>query len=48
MGHITYQRILECAQCGKTPEDGEAMWDMCGAYYCEDCVDNIGEVEEDD
>lgn len=41
MGHRTTQRILECAQCEETPEDGAYLWDMCGKYYCEKCVDNI-------
>ncbi len=39
MGHRTRQRILVCAVCDKTPEDGEPLWEMCGEYWCEDCCD---------
>jgi len=46
MGYRTTQRILECAQCKETPDDGEYLWEMCGSYYCEKCVDNIEEVPE--
>ncbi len=46
MGHRTTQRVLTCHQCKRTPEDGEHLWDMCGYYYCADCVDNIEDDEE--
>lgn len=45
MGHRTYQRILECSQCGRTPEDGEPMWQMGSEYWCEDCC-NKDESDE--
>jgi len=38
MGHRTTQRILECGDCGRTPEDGENMWEMCGKYICATCI----------
>lgn len=48
MGYRTTQRILECAICGRTPEDGEYLWEMAGEYWCEDCVDKDNESQEDD
>jgi len=39
MGHRTTQRILQCSQCKETPEDGDYLWEMCGEYLCEDCVE---------
>ena len=39
MGHRTYQRILECAICGGTPDDGEPMWEMGSDFWCEQCCD---------
>lgn len=39
MGRRTIQRILECGDCGRTPEDGERMWEMCGKYICTNCID---------
>ena len=49
MGHRTTQRILECGECGRTPDDGEYMWEMCGEYICVSCInkdececDNLG------
>jgi len=38
MGNKTYQRILVCGDCGRTPDDGEPMWEMCGEYICEQCI----------
>jgi hypothetical protein len=46
MGLKTYQRILECGDCGRIPDDGEPMWEMCGQYICETCIDK-DEDEED-
>jgi len=53
MGYMTIQRILECNDCERIPEDGEPLWEMCGVYICQDCIDkddedeivNVGEVE---
>ena len=39
MGQRTTQRILECVSCLRTPEDGEYLWEMCGDYICEKCID---------
>ena len=39
MGHRTIQRILECANCKTTPDDGEYLWEMCGDFLCEKCVE---------
>jgi len=39
MGQRTTQRILVCSECDNTPKDGEYLWDMCGEYVCEDCID---------
>lgn len=39
MGHRTTQRILDCSDCGCTPEDGEYLWEMCGKYICASCID---------
>jgi hypothetical protein len=38
MGHRITQHIRVCSECGRTPEDGEYMWDMCGEWVCEECV----------
>jgi hypothetical protein len=46
MGRRVTQRILECAICEKTPEDGEYLWEMCGEYWCEECCDKDHEAEE--
>ena len=40
MGQRTYQRILTCSECGKTPNDGEPMWEMSGEYWCKSCCEN--------
>ena len=37
MGHKFIQRIHECAECGRTPDDGEPMWDMPDGPWCEEC-----------
>ena len=39
MGHRITQRILECANCKTTPEDGEYLWEMCGDHLCAECVE---------
>ena len=48
MGQRTTQRILECDDCGRTPEDGEYMWEMCGKYICSTCIDKEEEDEEEE
>lgn len=40
MGQRTTQRILECAICKTTPDDGEYLWEMSGEHWCESCCDN--------
>lgn len=40
MGHKVIQRILECDCCGRIPDDGENLWEMCGKYICETCFDD--------
>ena len=47
MGHRTTQRILDCAICGRTPDDGEYLWEMCGEYWCADCVDKGHDEPQD-
>ena len=46
MGQRVRQTIYECADCGRTPEDGEHMWFMCGKPICKDCVDEDEEEQE--
>lgn len=50
MGHRTTQRILKCAICGRIPDDGEYLWEMCGEYWCGECVDDnaTGREPEDE
>jgi hypothetical protein len=38
MGARITQRIYICDVCGKTPEDGEHLWNMCNKVICEDCI----------
>lgn len=45
MGNRVIQRIHECSTCGRTPDDGEYLWEMCGEYVCEKCVDKEDEQE---
>ncbi len=47
MGHRTTQRILECDDCRRIPDDGEYMWEMCGRYICKDCIDKEEESNEE-
>jgi len=47
MGNRITQRVFQCGICGKTPDDGEYMWEMCGEYWCEDCCENDNEVENE-
>lgn len=46
MGHRVMQRILECAICGRVPEDGEFMWEMAGEYWCAPCCDEVDEEND--
>lgn len=48
VGNKVYQRILECGWCGRTPEDGEPMWEMSGEYVCETCLDDEDGDDEPD
>ncbi len=45
MGHRVTQRILECSDCGRTPDDGEYMWEMCREYICKECIDKEEEPD---
>lgn len=47
MGHRFTQRICECAVCGRTPEDGEYMWEMGNEQWCYNCA-NQGDIEEEE
>ena len=39
MGHRVTQTIRICADCEQTPDNGEYLWEMCGDYICEPCID---------
>ena len=39
MGRKITQRIYVCSLCGKIPDDGEHLWEMCGEYWCKDCAE---------
>jgi hypothetical protein len=45
MGQRITQRILECGECGRTPDDGEYLWEMCGEYICSECIDKSDDNE---
>ena len=47
MGQKTYQRILQCSECGDTPNDGEPLWEMGGDHWCEDCCNKDEDEEEE-
>jgi hypothetical protein len=47
MGRRITQRIIICDDCGRTPEDGEYIWEMAGEYICENCIDKDEEDKED-
>lgn len=40
MGHRIVQKIHECQQCGKIPEDGETLWEMGTEIWCDECANN--------
>ncbi len=50
MGQRLTQRILTCDDCGRTPEDGENLWEMYNGsgceYICENCIDNCIDKEQ--
>jgi len=48
MGHRITQRILEFAVCGTIPDDGDYMWEMSEAYWCESCCDQEREEDKTD
>lgn len=41
MGHRITQRIYTCDICGKTPKNGESMWEMGYEVWCKECCDKI-------
>jgi len=47
MGHRITQRIHECSQCSKIPEDGEYMWYMGDEIWCEECCDKEEDEDEE-
>ena len=47
MGRRITQRIIECDECGRIPDDGEYLWEMAGDYICHSCIDTYGEDKED-
>ena len=50
MGQRITQRIYDCDICGRTPEDGEDMWEMYNGngcvYLCESCANADDDMEE--
>ena len=48
MGQRITQRILVCDICGKTPNDGEYMWEMGREVWCEECCEKQENVSEED
>ena len=48
MGHRITQRILDCSQCETTPEDGSYLWEMCGEFICEKCIEKNDSDEFDE
>ena len=48
MGKRVTQRILTCDLCGKTPEDGEHMWEMDKKVLCEECCEKLDENQENE
>lgn len=47
MGQRLTQRIFECTECGKIPDDGEHIWEMgANELWCQECCDR--EEPEDD
>jgi hypothetical protein len=47
MGHRVTQRILECSECGATPEDGEYLWEMGSEHWCKECCDKDEDKESE-
>ena len=48
MGQRLTQRILVCDECGRTPDDGEYLWEMSSKHICKNCIDKEEEEEEKD
>jgi hypothetical protein len=48
MGNKTYQRILTCSICNKTPDDGEPLWEMITDFWCETCIDYMETSQKDE
>jgi len=46
MGRRITQRILTCDLCGRTPENGEYLWEMNGEHWCEKCIDKMDSEED--
>jgi len=56
MGQRVTQRILQCDECGKTPSNGEYLWEMPkNTHLCQSCADkektpydlNGGDLEDE-
>lgn len=45
MGNRITQRIYECSECGKIPENGEYLWHMGSEIWCEECTEKEPEEE---
>jgi hypothetical protein len=48
MKGVIWQRILVCDECGRTPEDFEPLWEMCGLYICADCIEKPDDEKKTD
>ena len=48
MGNRITQRIRECYECVRTPEDGEHMWQMPDGYMCATCIEENENKDEDE
>ena len=46
MGLKFYQKICECAVCGRTPEDGETMYHMGNETWCLACCEKAETRDE--
>lgn len=50
MGYRIMQQIYTCSECGKTPDHGDAMYEMGRGHWCLECCDkndkdDVGEKE---
>lgn len=48
MGQRITQHIYTCSLCGKTPEDGDYMWEMGNEIWCKECCDKQEQIEENE